>query len=841
MASGDELRLHLQFLETTKNGQQVRQTVSQLFTATSCAAGAGSRQKQAPSTPSSSAVSRPPLVVQILDCCGAGVLPRTLSRVAAKVLVEVLEHTAFLAKSAAKKKSGNAEKCEAVEVDPQEDEKIPPALRLVRRFAHLLLQQYATCCLSWELFYRLRRVGGVRALEGLEAETLLCEAYGDANWASYGYAVLCCNVRLACLGGGRSAAIPIASSSSSSSAPANTRKNNAQAQLQLFSPNVKYGELLEGLLLTSAGHSDRDRSSDQAGSAYNNLHLATELVSQVERATKNASTESGGEVVGDHGGVGDRVGEDGPRLGPNAKAIASSYLYQLRLLLLKAHPSMELARKKLKLYRSAEPDIASFFLQQELAGLRYYVKFSLNLWLYWHHVLGFTLLDARRSFEQRILIHNELLGFVAREAAWLGEAGGSSCWIGDGCGDGREFRPGKGGAWAAKNAPRGGGNYAENNYSKGAPRNYRPSVVEQSDLAASFAFFKQRLEASRASFTDLATHGNRDYTQITWADVSAHMQRHAPMPLGPHDSMIPPPILPPPTLDGSKYLTIADFGYTLHVIGVEEALARVQLQVPKKQVDEENYVYVGFDTEWRPEFRKGGQGAASVMQLALPHRKEVFVIDLLFKPEEGVEQAEASSSSSFFAARLRFLREIFSLRESGNVIIVGFSLGSDTGSVDERLRQDFEDYCLSASCGDEGDHGGLRGDDDANLPREYDSRDTLAHMAYNSHGEQGNKQRAAGGPTPVAAKKKMVDILSDHIPRDPETRKKMSLAELAEKAYGKPLCKDITMLNWEVRPLEGIWCEYAALDAIVPVEYYLEHCVEVGGAVPAGDAAAAVS
>ena len=54
-----------------------------------------------------------------------------------------------------------------------------------------------------------------------------------------------------------------------------------------------------------------------------------------------------------------------------------------------------------------------------------------------------------------------------------------------------------------------------------------------------------------------------------------------------------------------------------------------------------------------------------------------------------------------------------------------------------------------------------------------------------------------------------------------QKKKRGSLAELAGRYFGKPLSKEVTMVNWEVRPLKNAWVEYAGLDAIVPIEYFL--------------------
>lgn len=56
----------------------------------------------------------------------------------------------------------------------------------------------------------------------------------------------------------------------------------------------------------------------------------------------------------------------------------------------------------------------------------------------------------------------------------------------------------------------------------------------------------------------------------------------------------------------------------------------------------------------------------------------------------------------------------------------------------------------------------------------------------------------------IASNEKYKDVWM-HLPENPIDKKKGSLADLAQRYYGKPLSKDITMVNWEVRPMKQIW------------------------------------
>lgn len=68
-----------------------------------------------------------------------------------------------------------------------------------------------------------------------------------------------------------------------------------------------------------------------------------------------------------------------------------------------------------------------------------------------------------------------------------------------------------------------------------------------------------------------------------------------------------------------KYLTSHDLGYEMRFVRLED----IDYKIFEKDK------IVGYDTEWRPEFRKGGQGEAAIIQLAFPNARECWVIDLL--------------------------------------------------------------------------------------------------------------------------------------------------------------------------------------------------------------------
>lgn len=76
----------------------------------------------------------------------------------------------------------------------------------------------------------------------------------------------------------------------------------------------------------------------------------------------------------------------------------------------------------------------------------------------------------------------------------------------------------------------------------------------------------------------------------------------------------------PTGIDPSKYLTAEQFEYTIRFLSLPEMNWELL----------ESEDVLGFDTEWRPEFRKGGQGAAAIVQIAFPKSKQCWIVDLSF-------------------------------------------------------------------------------------------------------------------------------------------------------------------------------------------------------------------
>ncbi|CAD7955765.1 unnamed protein product [Amoebophrya sp. A25] len=256
---------------------------------------------------------------------------------------------------------------------------------------------------------------------------------------------------------------------------------------------------------------------------------------------------------------------------------------ELQRLLVECHPTMDLVRK----YQLPESEVGGFFLEQEISGMRYYIK-TLSPAL-WDHALGFTLLDPRRNFEHRISIHNALIRLTQQGKIW--------------------------------------GNIYD---------------------------LEQKLVYARSRFMSLCAAEGRDYVAIKSRDLCGAE------------------VLDRKRIDANKYLTASFFDYRLKVLAVDEI---------DWSIFETDRV-IGFDTEWRPEFRRGGQGAAAIMQLAFPVRKECWIVDLCL-PEAPISEEPRHSK---LEARDKLLDYIFD--SNNDIKIVGFGLNNDLNSIDYRKQRD---------------------------------------------------------------------------------------------------------------------------------------------------------
>ena len=80
--------------------------------------------------------------------------------------------------------------------------------------------------------------------------------------------------------------------------------------------------------------------------------------------------------------------------------------HEAKLALVEAHPTMDFVRK----FKLKESEVRAFFEGGELGGIKYFMKSNKDeLISQWDHLLGFTLLDPRRSLDSRLNMHHMVI------------------------------------------------------------------------------------------------------------------------------------------------------------------------------------------------------------------------------------------------------------------------------------------------------------------------------------------------------------------------------------------------------------------------------------------------
>ncbi|CAD7957748.1 unnamed protein product [Amoebophrya sp. A120] len=710
---------------------------------------------------------------------------------------------------------------------------------------------------SWEAYYLLFEACNRKPYDQEHvAKTLIDFSYAD-GWAAYGFAVCCCSFatkNCAIVNGATATTLPDGATKRNFSPPPNKTLQEMRKRLENLNAHINR-ECIENV-------------------APSNLKLAERLIDHFTKSVDEVFLAARQSIF--KFGIKDEADKQRQMLALDSEAAALDRVVRdLKIALVQSQPepTMDLVRR----FDLKEAEIGTLFHKQELNGMRYYLK-QLNLKEYWEHVLSFTLLDPRRPFDHRISFHNE----VVRLAKQMGN--GPNSFV--------------------KNLED-----SRTEFLHLLQENARRGAAAVTDLGTTFF-------PGGAGTTSASTNGaalveqDEHYSSITMADLRVRLNaRAAAVAAGKNQNSAPTTFVHEyaKQLDSAQYLTAKeDFQYSLHVKTIEEVDCSI--------FEEEKIV--GFDTEWRPEFRKGGQGAAAILQLAFPKRKECWVVDLCChrgKLVSGVRTTPTTEGAGgpaaaagvavdvrrdFLEKRDRFLDFLFNachaprsaeeLQSLGDadptVKLVGFGLKNDLEALQVRLQLDdrlppkssLRDgiLILPPDAARVAPERGQREQETEAVPADHDpavfasemnhldSRTTTrakapAGASESSEVVSGKKSgkrksssattagstnpgetRTSGGlrhlssSTPGALPKstafqhghKFIDIL-DSIPKD-EKGKRGSLADLAKTVYGKPLSKEITMLNWEVRPMEDIWIEYAALDAIVPVEYYLQRLGE---------------
>lgn len=281
------------------------------------------------------------------------------------------------------------------------------------------------------------------------------------------------------------------------------------------------------------------------------------------------------------------------------------------------------------------------------------------------------------------------------------------------------------------------------------------------------------MQNAQAAFLEFCTNRCGDYSVIRMRDI-----------VGPDEATFQ-------SLDASRFLTVETFGYSRAKFF---SLDEINFSSLQKLLTSESCV--GLDCEWRPVHRRGSLQAAALLQLAFSNAKECWVVDLCTPLQSDC------LSLPHIKLRDRLFELLFDPEASPKII--GFSLNNDLAALEARLRVDEE-----------------------NDPASYATTGKGAEFVKSANFAGPNKGRLSD----VEFAKKYVDLqrprvrasISDAPPgqKQAQPEKLGGLSDLALRKFGQPLCKDLTILNWEIRPLEPVWLEYAALDAVVPAEYYV--------------------